>query len=170
MAKAALSPGLRPYLPADASALAALFRASVEELAADWYGEDQLAAWSSAADDEDAFARRLGSRLAIVATVEGEIAGFASLQDGAVFDMLYVRPDMARRGVGSALADAIEKLAKARGAVSLSVEPSDAARDFFARRGYIATSRNTAAVAGEWLGNTTMTKELAGNAPRTAHS
>jgi putative acetyltransferase len=167
MAKTA--PALRPYLPADAKALAALFCASVETLAADDYDADQLAAWSSAADDEAAFAARLAGSLTIVALVAGKIAGFASLKDSAVFDMLYVRPDMAGEGVGSALADAIEKLAVARGTKMLRVDASDAARDFFARRGYIATSRNTLAVGGEWLGNTTMTKEFAAPAAQKAH-
>ncbi len=155
------SPGLRPYLPADARVLAALFRASVEALAAEDYDADQREAWASAADDEAAFAARLASALTIVALVEREIAGFATLKDNNLFDMLYVRPDLAGEGVGGVLADAIEKLAAGRGTKKLTVEAADSARDFFAARGYVPQSRNTVTIAGEWLGNTTMTKELA---------
>jgi len=155
------SPGLRPFLPADAPILAGLFRASVEELTAGDYSEDQRAAWISPADDIAAFAARLTAGLTLVALADGKIAGFASLKDNLLFDMLYVRPDLARRGVGSALADAIEKLAGARGVKRLTVEASDSARDFFAARGYVPQSRNTILLGGEWLGNTTMTKELA---------
>ena len=36
----------------------------------------------------------------------------------------------------------------------------DTARDVFARRGYVATRRNTVEMNGEWLGNTTMEKRL----------
>lgn len=162
-------PGLRPFLPADAPTLAALFRASVEELAAEDYDDDQREAWISAADDETAFATRLAGALTIVAIVDGEIAGFASLKDNSVFDMLYVRPDLAGEGVGSTLADAIEKLAGARGAQKLTVEASDTARDFFAARGYVGQSRNTVTIAGEWLGNTTMIKELAAPAAGSKH-
>jgi putative acetyltransferase len=154
------APGLRPFLPADAPALAALFRASIEELAADDYDSDQREAWASAADDEKAFAARLAGQLTIVAVLGGAIAGFASLKDNAQFEMLYVRPDVAGQGVGAALADAIEKLATARGTAALTVEASDAARDFFVRRGYVATSRNTVTIAGQWLGRTTMTRAL----------
>jgi putative acetyltransferase len=161
MARRGASPGLRPYLPSDAATLAELFRASIEELAAEDYDVDQREAWVSAADDEAAFAARLASALTIVALVSGETAGFASLKDNELFDMLYVRPEFARQGVGGALADAIEKLAGARGTKTLTVEASDTARDFFAARGYVAQSRNTVTIAGEWLGNTTMTKELA---------
>ncbi len=163
------SPGLRPYLPADAATLAALFRASVEVLAAEDYDADQREAWASAADDEAAFATRLAGALTIVALVGGEIAGFASLKDNQTFDMLYVRPDLAGQGVGGALAEAIEKLAAARGTKKLTVEAADSARDFFAARGYVAQSRNTVPIAGEWLGNTTMTKELAAPAVGGPH-
>jgi putative acetyltransferase len=162
-------PGLRPFLPADAPTLVALFRASVGELAAEDYDEDQREAWLSAADDEAAFSTRLAGALTLVALLGGEIAGFASLKDNTVFDMLYVRPDLAGQGVGSALADAIEKLAGARGAQKLTVEASDCARDFFAARGYVGQSRNTVTIAGEWLGNTTMIKELAAPAAGSTH-
>ncbi|QGM99026.1 GNAT family N-acetyltransferase [Methylocystis parvus] len=155
------SPGLRPFLPSDAPTLAALFRASVEELTAEDYSDDQREAWASVADDEEAFARKLAGELTIVAIIGVEIAGFASLKDNTLFDMLYVRPDLAGRGVGSALADAIEKLAGGRGTKKLTVEASDAAREFFAARFYVAQSRNTVTVGGEWLGNTTMIKDLA---------
>ena len=161
------APGLRPFLPSDAPVLAALFRASVARLAEDYYDDDQLAAWASAVDDEAAFAARLTRNLTIVALVGGEIAGFASLEGGGVVDLLYVRPDHARQGVGAALANAIEKLAGARGAGKLTVEASDAARDFFAARGYEAQQRSMRALGDEWLGATTMTKALA---PAAQHS
>ena len=160
MARAASVPGLRPFLPADAPRLAQLFRASVETLAADDYDEDQRAAWSAAADDETAFEKKLADALTIVALLDGEIAGFASLSENRYFDMLYVHPRAARRGVGSALADAVEKLAAARGTREISVDASDAARDFFAARGYAAYQRNMRELRGEWLGNTTMNKQL----------
>jgi len=163
------APGLRPFLPADARALAGLFRASVEELTAEDYSEEQRAAWIAAVDDEAAFAARLAAGLTLVALIDGKIAGFAALRDNLLFDMLYVRPDLARRGVGSALADAIEKLAAGRGAKLLTVEASDSARDFFAARGYVPQSRKTIMLGGEWLGNTTMTKELAAAATGGPH-
>jgi putative acetyltransferase len=161
MAQRGASPGLRPYLRSDAATLAALFRESIEQLAAEDYDADQREAWASAADDEAAFAARLSSALTIIALVSGDVAGFASLKDNKLLDMLYVHPEFAGQGVGSALADGIEKLAGARGAKAITVEASDAARDFFSARGYVGQSRNTVSVAGQWLGNTTMTKELA---------
>ncbi len=52
----------------------------------------------------------------------------------------------------------LEKLAGARGATSLTVDASDNAQGFFARRGYVANQRNSVTINGEWLANTTMKK------------
>ena len=65
---------LRPALPADAPALAALFRASVEVLGVEDYSVPQVEAWSALADDEAAFAQKLAERLTIVGLVGGAIA------------------------------------------------------------------------------------------------
>ena len=152
---------MRPMLPADVPLLAEIFRASIEELAGEDYSETQQEAWASAADDEEAFGERLARELTLVATHGGAPVGFASLADNTRVDMLYVHPAAAGQGAAAMLADALEKLAVARGSKELSVDASDTARGFFERRGFVAKTRNTVAVGGEWLANTTMVKPLA---------
>jgi putative acetyltransferase len=117
MAQAHPKLALRPFLPADASLLREIFRASIEQLTADDYSEAQQQAWSSAADDEAAFGKDLGSHLTLVATLSGSPVGFATLAGGNRIDMLYVHPEAAGQGVGNLLIDALEKLAGSRGAV-----------------------------------------------------
>lgn len=151
---------LRPYLPADAPALAALFRASIAELTGDDYDEEQQEAWSAAADDEAAFAARLGSLLTLVALRDGAPVGFAALRDNAHVDLLYVTPQAAGTGVARALTDALETLAKARGTRVLSVDASDTALGFFQKRGYVPQRRNMVPRGDTWLGNTAMEKQL----------
>jgi putative acetyltransferase len=152
---------MRPMLPADVPLLAEIFRASIEELAGEDYSEAQQEAWASAADDEEAFGERLARELTLVATHGGAPVGFASLAENSRIDMLYVHPAAAGQGAAAMLADALEKLAAARGTKELSVDASDMARGFFERRGFVAKTRNTVAVGGEWLANTTMVKSLA---------
>jgi len=152
---------MRPLLPADVPLLAEIFRASIEELTADDYSEAQREAWASAADDEKEFGARLAGELTLIATFGGAAVGFASLAGNARIDMLYVHPAASGRGTGAMLCDALEKLAAARGARELTVEASDAARGFFEKRGFVARTRNTVSLAGEWLANTTMSKSLA---------
>ncbi len=151
---------MRPLLPADVPLLAAIFRASIEELTADDYSEAQREAWAATADDEEEFGARLGGALTLVATFGGAPVGFASLADNSRIDMLYVHPAAAGQGAGAMLCDALEKLAVARGGKVLEVEASDSARGFFERRGFAAKTRNTVALGGEWFANTTMVKPL----------
>ena len=160
MARAHPNPGLRPYLPADAPLLAEIFRASVGELTADDYNAAQQAAWAAFTDDE-AFAKKLSDNLTLVATLDGSPVAFAALEDGKQIAMLYVHPAAAGRGIATLLCDALEKLAAARGATRLTADASDSALGFFQQRGYVARQRNTVSQAGEWLANTTMTKDLA---------
>jgi len=71
-----------------------------------------------------------------------------------------VHPAAVERGAGAMLADALEKLAAARGAEALSVDASETAYGFFAKRGYAAQQRNSVQRGDEWLSNTTMKKTL----------
>jgi len=159
--------GLRPYLPQDAAVLAAIFRASVEELTEDDYSPAQQEAWASVSDEED-FGEKLGKNLTLIATFDGSAVGFATLENNTNIDMLYVHPAATGRGVATTLCDALERLAAARGATELTVDASDTAREFFIHRGFVAHQRNTVTVGDEWIGNTTMKKALV--APKGAVS
>ncbi|MCA1524134.1 GNAT family N-acetyltransferase [Bradyrhizobium yuanmingense] len=152
-------PALRPFLPADVPILAAIFAASIEELTGDDYSEAQQEAWMAAAEDEE-FGKRLASDLTLIATLEGSPVGFASLRGNDHIRMLYVHPAVAGQGIATMLVDALEKLAGGRGAKSLSVDASDTAEGFFAKRGYTAQQRNSVTINDEWLANTTMKKTL----------
>jgi putative acetyltransferase len=152
---------MRPMLPEDVPVLAEIFRASIEELAAEDYSEAQREAWASAAADEEEFGARLEGALTLLATLDGNAVGFASLTDNTKIDMMYVHPAAAGQGAGTMLCDALERLASARGTKELTVEASDTARGFFEKRGFVGRTRNTVTLAGEWLANTTMTKALA---------
>jgi putative acetyltransferase len=153
---------VRPMLPNEAPLLAEIFRASIMELTGDDYTESQQEAWAALADDEAAFSDRLAAETTIVATLGGAPVGFASLETDEKIGFLYVYPAVAGQGVGAFLADALEKLAGGRGAEALSVDASDTASGFFAKRGYVARQRNTVRCADEWLANTTMKNPLAG--------
>jgi putative acetyltransferase len=153
-------PALRPFLPADTSILAAIFVAAIQELTGDDYSEAQQEAWAAVAGDEETFGNKLAGQLTLIATLQNSPVGFASLKGADHIDLLYVHPSVAGQGVASMLVDALEKLAGARGAKSLTVEASDTAEPLFRKRGYVAMQRNTVTVNGEWLANTTMQKTL----------
>lgn len=161
MARANPKIAMRPFLPQDAPVLIEIFRASVEELTAEDYSDAQRRAWAALADDEAGFTEKLKQRLTLVGTMDGSSVGFAALDGADIIDMLYVHPVAAGHGVGSMLLDALERLAGSRGAGKLSADVSDSAQGFFKKHGYSPRQRNTVPVAGEWLANTTMEKQLA---------
>ena len=164
MGQALPKPGLRPYLPADLPMLAAIFVAAIEELTGDDYSEAQQEAWAQAAEDEEAFGKKLAGQLTLIATIQNAPVGFASLKGADHIDMLFVHPSVAGQGIASMLIDALEKLAGARGSKTLTVDASDTAEPLFRKRGYTPKQRNTVTVNGEWLANTTMQKTLADGA------
>ncbi|MGL4322560.1 MAG: GNAT family N-acetyltransferase [Beijerinckiaceae bacterium] len=158
---------LRPYLPADTPLLADIFRTSIEELTGEDYSHQQQEAWMAQADDEAVFAKNLAAALTLVLTVDGAPMAFAAMKDNAKVDMLYVQPQKAGQGFGSHLMDALERLAAARGAKTLSADATDNALDFFAKRGYEMKQRNSVSLNGEWLASTTMEKPLAAASEKT---
>ena len=151
---------LRPYVPADIKRCAEIFRASIEELAAEDYSADQREAWASTADNEEAFAARVGGGLTLIAIIDGATAGFATLKGAELIDMLYVDPEYAGQGVGRTLIDALTRLAGARGAKRLTAEASDVSKPLFESQGFSAEKRNLVRVGDEWLANTTMVRPL----------
>src|ERR1700675_1438511 len=155
MGQALQKTALRPFLSEDTPVLPAIFAAAIEELTGDDYSEAQRQAWAGAADDEEQFGKRLASELTLMATLQNSPVGFASLKGKDHIDMLYVHPAAAGQGVASMLCDALEKLAGGRGAKSLTVDASDNAQPFFAKRGYVGKQRNTVTVGGEGLAKTT---------------
>lgn len=159
MAQAHPRPGLRPFLPDDVPMLAAIFVASIQELTGDDYSEAQQEAWMAAAETEE-FGKLLAADLTLIATLDGSPVGFASLRGTDHIRMLYVHPAVSRQGIATMLVDALEKLAGGRGAAALTVDASDTAQNFFAKRGYTAQQRNSVTINDEWLANTTMKKTL----------
>ncbi len=90
--------GLRPYLASDAARCLSIFATSIAELAREDYDDEQCEAWIATAEDKTAFAKRLQESLTLIATIDGESAGFASLKGADLIDMIYVDPEFARKG------------------------------------------------------------------------
>ena len=156
----------RPVLPADAETLAELYIASIEQLAEEDYSPQQCTAWASFGEDSRQFGVFLGGFLTILAERNGEVLGFASLKDNTHIKMLYVAPEHARQGIGKALVEVMELLARQRGAEAMTVDASETAYELFDKLGYERQARNTILIADEWLANTTMKKQLPAAEPK----
>lgn len=158
---------VRPFLPGDTPALRELFAQSIDELCQEDYDDDQRLAWISRVEDAGAFAKQLGGMVTLIVMVDGDYAGFVSLKNNAVLEMLYVSPHYAGEGIGTTLVETMERLATARGSKELTVNSSETAVMFFEARGYIANSRYLIPIDDQWLSNTTLIKKLGAEAGKS---
>lgn len=152
---------VRPFIPADADALAALFHASVHEVGIRDYSLEQVTAWSPTKPSPERYLRQAEGRVFFVAEGDdGEPIGYGDFEPNGHIDHLYCRPDVIGTGVGSALYASIEAAARAAGITTLFVEASEAARRLFERRGFRVDTRNDFAVDGVAIHNYRMSKTI----------
>ena len=153
---------LRPYAPADAAALASLYRRSVEGIGSRYYAPPQVEAWASLAPAPsrlDALMADGRARLVAVGAGDRPVA-FADLERDGHLDFLYRDPDATETGAASLLYAGLEGIARTWGLRRLHAEASEAARGFFLRRGFTLTARRDFAVQGVPLHNYAIEKSL----------
>jgi len=129
---------IRGYEAGDACAIARLFYETVRSVNRADYSEEQVVAWAPAVPDQQAWHARMSEpeRRTLVAEDDGEVVGFAELEDDGHLDMLYVRRDAVGRGLGRRLYEAIEGEARGSGVGRIFTEASITARPFFERHGF----------------------------------
>lgn len=151
--------GIRDYEAEDASEIVRLFYETVRSVNRAHYSEEQVAAWAPEIPDPRRWHVRMSARLTLVAQEEGEVIGFAELEDGHL-GMLYVRKDAVGRGVGERLYEAVEREALGRGLGRITTEASITARPFFERRGFRLVLEQTVRRRGVEMTNFVMEKDV----------
>lgn len=150
---------IRPYRPEDLKEITELFYQTVHTVNARDYTPEQLDAWADGAPDLEGWNRSLLAHTALVAVEQGRIAGFGDIDATGYLDRLYVHRDFQRRGVATALCDALEQAAAGRDIVT---HASVTARPFFARRGYRTVRKQQVERRGVLLTNYVMEKARGG--------
>ncbi len=120
----------------DRRAIATLHEASIQAFGPEAYTGEQVEAWASGKDPEGYPIGEEGSYL-VVAEREDGVAGFGHLvvPDREV-TAVYVDPDHARRGVGTAILEELASEADDRELDELSLVASRNAVGFYERRGW----------------------------------
>lgn len=155
---------VRDATDADRAVVRDLHVASIVSFGPDEYADDVVRAWA-AADDRDPSGYPIGEPSVdfVVAETGGEVVGFGEVTradpddydgraDGEI-RAVYVHPDHARGGVGSALLADLERRATDRGFETVALTASLNAVSFYEHHGYAAVEtvvhRFGGAVPGE---------------------
>jgi putative acetyltransferase len=134
---------IRRAAPADAGALASLHRASITELCAAAYSEEQLAHWIAAL--EPAIYEALMETSEVFAAVEnGTLVGFGVCAPReSLINATYVAPSATRRGIGRGLMAAMERCLVGAGVSEARLNATLNAVPFYEALGYTPAGRTT---------------------------
>jgi putative acetyltransferase len=143
---------------ADIPATMALFRDTIRRINCRDYTLEQVMAWAPDDIDESRWARKLSSRLSLVAEWDAVLLGFGDIEEDGHLDHLYVHADHQGAGIGRALVQGLEAAVLARGCRRVFTEASITARPFFERHGYHVLQQQTVVCRGIGLVNYRMEK------------
>ncbi|WP_435361045.1 GNAT family N-acetyltransferase [Haloarchaeobius sp. DFWS5] len=140
---------LRPATRDDRQAIATMHAASIRRLGRTHYDEQQVRAWAGNKRPERYPVGEEDEYL-VVAEFDDELAGYGHLrlEDGEV-RAVYVSPDFARRGVGRALLDHLESIARADGHVDCYLYASLNAVPFYEQAGWSVVDEETVETSGD---------------------
>lgn len=148
---------LRDYEQTDCGELAQLFYDTVHTVNAMDYTQEQLDAWATGDVDLEKWNASFLAHHTVVAEVSGRIVGFGDMVESGYLDRLYVHKDFQRRGVATAICDALEKYSAA---TEFTTHASITARPFFEKRGYVVVRKQQVERRGVWFTNFAMRKRV----------
>lgn len=129
---------VRPATREDRNALPPLHTAAVRAFGPSGYPTEQVRKWAKADErSPEDYTVDAADEHFTVALRDGEVAGFGHLViDAGEIHAVYVHPDHARHGVGSALLAELEGYARGRRLSTLALQSSLNAVGFYERSGY----------------------------------
>ena len=146
---------LRKYTETDCATLAWFFYDTVHAVNARDYSREQLDAWATNRVNLEAWNESFQAHHTVVAEMAGKIVGFGDMDETGCLDRLYVHRDHQRRGVATAICDALEQYSKA---AEFTTHASITARPFFEKRGYTVVKVQQVERRGILLTNFVMKK------------
>ncbi len=125
---------------------------AIRGLAASHYSGDDIKGWVVPATDENLrrLALNTGREIRLVAELDGRPVGIgAVVPESSELRAVYVAPEGARRGCGSALVREIERIAGDNGVTRLTLHASLNAERFYAAVGYEVLARTEVALPND---------------------
>ncbi len=153
---------IRAFKTSDAPHLLKIFCAAIDSLAAADYGPAARAVWRSRCPSLEHLtaAYRDGRQTFVAVGSQDDPLGFCDLGPDGHIQFLYVAPEAARQGIGTALLAALEACAKQGGLAGLTAEASQTALPVFQRAGFTCLTRRDFHIQGVAVHNYAVAKSL----------
>lgn len=122
------------------------------------YDSSQVEVWSAGYNDISVWRKKLAEQYFVVATMNADIVGFASITTNGCLDYMYVHKNHQQEGIATKLLDAIEKYVVEAGLIEIWSDVSITAKPFFLSKGFKISKTYMKEVRGVCFQNTIMTK------------
>jgi putative acetyltransferase len=120
----------------DLSQITQLFYETVNTVNQKDYSKEQIAVWSASSQKVDYWLKCIKSQFFIVVEKDNWIIGFASLDETACVDFMYVHKDYQNIGVATQLLDALESESYEKDFTGIWSDVSITAKPFFLKKGF----------------------------------
>lgn len=140
---------IRRYKAGEEQALWSLLYDTVHKVNSKDYSPAQVEAWAPSQSEPSTWKERLSNTNPFVADENGELIGFATLEENGHIDCFYTGHNWQGKGVGSALLHSIEQEAVKKGINRLFAEASITATGFFEKKGFSVGAEQTVILRGE---------------------
>jgi putative acetyltransferase len=138
---------VRQAVQEDSEAIGCVYVTAIRELAITHYTAEQVEAWAESRRPEYSQQMLEAGRIH-VAECEGKVAGYGIIElETKQVQAVYVSPDHARKGVGTAVLQALEQAAVQAGIDTLRLTASLNAVGFYQKAGYQEVERTAHTLA-----------------------
>ncbi len=144
----------------DIPAICALFRETVLTINIRDYTSEQVSVWALQADFDFLWLEKITETHFLLAFMDEELAGFASLTDSCNVEMLYTSKVHQGRGVAKRLITELEAEARHRNAEWLVTDASKTARPVFEKMGFTLVREQQVELRGAVFTNYKLMKDL----------
>lgn len=151
---------IRTYRLGDEAALYRVHYSAIHRIASRNYSEEQIQAWAPQDFDAKLWAQRIERINPFVAELQGEIVGYADLQQDGYIDHFFVSGEHPRRGVGAMLMNHILQTAAQGGLHELTSDVSRTAQPFYERFGFVVVEQRLPERRGVIIPNALMRRQL----------
>jgi len=144
---------IRNYRPADAPALRTIFSDTIRRVNVADYSEAEVEAWAAGGRDCAVWQQKMDAIAPFIAEADGEIVGYADLQQDGLIDHFFCHHNYQGKGVGRRLMAHIFIVGQSLGISRYYSMVSITARPFYERFGFNVVKAQTVEIGGQRLRN-----------------